>query len=213
MSNGYLSYDECQNLAAIKERDKRKTMRVVAGNAKGRKILVQKGREVRPTTDRVREALFSAISPRIRDASVLDLFAGSGALGLESLSRGAEAATFVEKSRATAKLLSQNIRELGFEERSRVLLRDARRALPQLGEEGARFDLIFLDPPYRGPLLDWALEYLDNSPLLAPCGLIVAEHPADATLCIGHGFHVVSTKRYGTTVLSFVQRVETIQPS
>lgn len=187
-------------------------MRVVAGQAKGRRIQVPTGREVRPTTDRVREALFSSISHRVPGASVLDLFAGSGALGIEALSRGAGGATFVEKNRDTAKLLSRNIRDLGLEGRSRLLHREARRALRLLEDEGRSFDLVFLDPPYRGPHLEEALQLLAESALIEPKGLIVAEHPVDVPLAVPPGIHVVSTKRYGTTVLSFVQRVGIVQP-
>ena len=185
-------------------------MRIVAGIAKGRKLVVPKGLGVRPTTDRVREALFSAIGSRIARARVLDLFAGSGALGLESLSRGAKTATFIEKDTMTLKILDQNIRSLDFTETARIIGQNARDALKQLEKENQSFDLVFLDPPYQGPLLTQSLDALEKSTLLSADGLIIAEHPAELPVFNIKGFHVVSTKRYGKTILSFVQRVEEI---
>ena len=143
-------------------------------------------------------------------ATVLDLFAGSGALGLEALSRGAEAATFVERNPTTRKILTQNIRTLGYLDTARIMGRHASDAIEILDGEGHSFDLVFLDPPYQGPHLAQSLEALEKGTLFRADGLIVAEHPADLPLADSKGFGVVSTKRYGKTILSFVQRVEEI---
>lgn len=182
-------------------------MRIVAGTAKGRTISVPKGLEVRPTTDRVREALFSSITPRVAGATVLDLFAGSGALGLEALSRGAASVVFVERSRRTASILRRNIAQCGFDPSAVVIERDALAALKQLQRSGATFDLIFLDPPYKGPLLSRALRDIDQLALARPAGLVVAEHLADGPPDVPAGLVIASKKRYGKTILSFVQHV------
>jgi 16S rRNA (guanine966-N2)-methyltransferase len=181
-------------------------MRIVAGIAKGRKLTVPKGLGVRPTTDRVREALFSSLGARIRGASILDLFAGTGALGLESLSRGAASAVFVERHKAHLSVLSHNIAGCGFADRSRVVDRDSLTALKQLQRENLQFDVVFLDPPYASPLLDRALTFLSESSLLSENALMVAEHPATGPPGPHVGLVIASQKRYGKTILSFVQR-------
>ena len=188
-------------------------MRIVAGSAKGRKIETPEGMDVRPTTDRVREALFSSIAFRIVDNRVLDLFAGTGALGLEALSRGAASAVFVDRARKSAALVRRNIERCGFGARAEVVERDAERALRLLAARGERFDLIFLDPPYAGPLLAAALETLAQTALLAPSGVILAEHPADRVPRPPDGLAIATTKRYGKTVLSFVQRTLDLEPA
>ena len=181
-------------------------MRIVAGSAKGRKIEAPKGIDVRPTTDRVREALFSSLAFRIVDNRVLDLFAGTGALGLEALSRGAASAVFVDRSKSSADLVRHNIALCGFQGRASVLVRDAVAAVQQLKADGKQFDLIFLDPPYLGPMLEGALCALSDAALLDSGGLILAEHPAESSPEMPDGFTITRTKRYGKTVLSFVQR-------
>ena len=183
-------------------------MRIVAGIAKGRKLTAPKGLDVRPTTDRVKEALFSSIAPRLEGAHVLDLFAGTGALGLESLSRGAASAVFVERSRRTMAVLRENLFRCGLQERSRLLEREAITALRALQRERARFDVVFLDPPYAGPLLVSALFALAASSLLANDGLIVAEHLVGSPLEAPPKLVIALQKRYGNTILSFVQRAQ-----
>ncbi len=189
-------------------------MRIVAGNARGRRIAVPKGLEVRPTTDRVREALFSSLGRRVIGAGVLDLFAGTGALGLESLSRGATFAVFVEQAKRTRDILIQNIARCGFQASSRILGMEAvsaLRKLRKLQQQEPRFDLVFLDPPYAGPMMDRALSCLAESPLLGDDVLIVAEHPADNPPTAPRGLEIASHKRYGKTILSFVQRTRPIR--
>jgi 16S rRNA (guanine966-N2)-methyltransferase len=183
-------------------------MRIVAGRAKGRRIHAPRGRDVRPTADRVREALFSSISSRLPGARVLDLFAGTGALGLEALSRGARAAVFVEQDVTTARLLRQNIDVCGMTPFSQVIRRDALAAVRQLAKQHAVFDIIFLDPPYRGPMLENVLYRLLETPLLEEEFLIVAEHPEALPPKLPNELTIVSTRHYGKTVLSFIQAVE-----
>src|SRR3954465_7399669 len=124
----------------------RSRMRIVAGRWGGRTLHAPRGRSTRPTSDRVREALFSILGP-LDGARVLDLFAGSGALGLEALSRGAAAATFVERERLALRALRDNVADLGAD--AEVVAADARVFLRAARERGAQYDLVFLDPPYR----------------------------------------------------------------
>ena len=153
-------------------------MRIIAGSAGGIRLTVPPG-EARPTTDRVREALFSVLAARLPDARVLDLFAGSGSLGIEALSRGAVRATFIDRDRKAAACIARNLQRANLDPQT-VLTAD----LPQaLGGERVRgpFDLIFADPPYRGPLADALLASPDLPDLIASDGLLVLERPAPAT--------------------------------
>jgi 16S rRNA (guanine(966)-N(2))-methyltransferase RsmD len=186
-------------------------MRIVAGLAKGRKIEAPKGMDVRPTTDRVREALFSSIAFRLENARVLDLFAGTGALGIEALSRGAASCVFVDGARKSIEIIRQNIAACGFDSQSKVIERDALIALHQLKSKEHLFDIVFLDPPYQGPMLERALHALDKDAFLATDALIVAEHPAEKPPSMPGGLSITSTKRYGNTVLSFVQRISDVE--
>lgn len=148
-------------------------MRVIAGTAKGHPLEVP-GRGTRPTADRVREALFSSLQPELRGARVLDLYAGSGALGIEALSRGAAAATFVERDKTVYRVLLGNLETTGLRDRADVLVSDVRRALDrQL--PGAPFDIALLDPPYRTDRhgLEDVLELLADQ--LAPDATVVLE--------------------------------------
>jgi 16S rRNA (guanine966-N2)-methyltransferase len=122
-------------------------MRVIAGAAKGRRLTAPRGRGTRPTSDRVREALFSALQDRLPQARVADLYAGSGALGIEALSRGAATATFVERSRAAHDVIVENLERTGLADDAAVIMSEVRAALRQ-GLPGGPFDIVFLDPPY-----------------------------------------------------------------
>ncbi len=148
-------------------------MRIIAGSRKGARIFAPRGRETRPTGDRVREAAFNLIGP-VDGARVLDLFAGSGAMGLEALSRGAEHVTFVEADRAAAETIERNLGKLDL--RGAVLVRaDALRALAGEAAAGRRYDLVLVDPPYRmlTGLLTSLAHYLPS--VVAPQGLVVVE--------------------------------------
>ncbi|MFQ5894355.1 MAG: 16S rRNA (guanine(966)-N(2))-methyltransferase RsmD [Nitrospinota bacterium] len=151
-------------------------MRIVAGTAKGRKLRALRGQSTRPTAERVREALFDILGLRVEGARVLDLFAGTGALGLEALSRGAAEVLFIEKDPVAFRLLGENLVHCGFGARGRLLRADVRGALRSLARKGERFDLVFLDPPYRTGLLGRSLGLLGAGELLKRGAWVVAEH-------------------------------------
>jgi 16S rRNA (guanine(966)-N(2))-methyltransferase RsmD len=180
-------------------------MRVVAGAAKGHPLKVPKGNAVRPTTDRVREALFSILGSGVEGARVLDLFAGSGALGIEALSRGATHATFVEMSPPAVAVIHANLATTRLAPAADVRTQAVDRALAALASAGLRFDLVFLDPPYDRGQLGPTLRALDASGILAPRSTVVAEHPAHertAELPLGRLVHA-TTRTWGDVGVSF----------
>jgi 16S rRNA (guanine966-N2)-methyltransferase len=151
-------------------------MRIIAGSRKGARIFAPKGLETRPTGDRVREATFNLVGP-VEGMHVLDLYAGSGAMGLEALSRGAESATFVEADRAAAETIVKNLDKLGLEGAT-VLREDAARRLASDAASGRRYDLVLIDPPYR--MLPGVLPMLERHlpAVVAADGLVVVESDA-----------------------------------
>jgi len=179
-------------------------MRVIGGWARGRRLQGPKGSGVRPTSDRVREALFNILSPRIAGCNFLDLCAGTGAVGIEALSRGARSATFVEKNPKTASFIRRNLKETGLADRAAVLVMDFRRALLELHRKGETFDIVFVDPPYRLGQEDAALSELSASNLLVKDGLVITESdsnhlPAEEV----KNLFCWRREKYGDTTLSF----------
>lgn len=179
-------------------------MRVIAGSAGGLKLTTPLGTATRPTADRVKEALFSILESagRLDHARVLDLFAGSGALGIEALSRGADHATFVDKSRPAVEAIHKNLAQTKLSERATVLTTDVFVALDHLVRRGEHYSLILLDPPYAQGLQESVIERL--TPLLAPHGLIMAEAAARSPLPEKIGPFCRTDRRiYGDTALEF----------
>ena len=178
-------------------------MRVVAGQARGR--LLQgppRGAEARPTSDRVREALFQILEP-LTGVVVLDLFAGTGALGIEALSRGAAHSTFVERDRAMLRVLAKNLHDLGLEARATVVARDVLDALGGPLASAAAIDVALADPPWRTPDLEQAAVLTAIVPRLAPSGIVAFEHAARTTPPDVPGLSRTSTRRWGDTAVSF----------
>jgi 16S rRNA (guanine966-N2)-methyltransferase len=175
-------------------------VRIIAGSRKGSKIFAPKG-ATRPTGDRVREAAFNLIGP-VDGARVLDLFAGSGAMGLEALSRGAAAATFVEQDRAAASLIKRNLEKLDLSGAT-VLQQDALRALAADAASGRRYDLVLIDPPYRmlTGLLPTLARYLP--PVLEPGGLVVVE--SDARTEPELPLPLRTSRRYGSSRITLFE--------
>ena len=177
-------------------------MRIVAGSAKGRLLAGPKGEDViRPTSDRVRQALFNVLGQWCEGLTVLDLFAGTGALALEALSRGAAKAVLVDSGREALALCAQNAKALGFEAQVEVLASTFERALPRL--KGRRFELVFADPPYALQAGRAVLEGLLAHELLAPGATVVVEHARQEVLAERVGaLERVDERTYGDTHVS-----------
>ena len=185
-------------------------MRIIAGTARSRTIEAPRGRDTRPTLDRVRENLFNILQGRVRDAAVLDLFSGSGALALEALSRGAARAVLVDHDRAASAVERLNTERLGFSDRARILLCDWRQAVEGLKAAGEQFDLVFLDPPYA---MDGMPEILARLvPLLAPDALVVVDHEAQTPPAASPGYVLGDRRKYGYVGVSFFRAEEASFP-
>ncbi len=184
-------------------------LRVIAGELKGRKLQVTKGLDIRPTSDRTREALFSIIgsdeSFNLRGATVLDLFAGTGALGIESISRGAASALFIDSSKNSLDILKKNIKTVGAEQKTRVINWDISKNLDCLREYEKHFDLVFMDPPYEQGLITKALTNLLASGAINPSAMIVIEHSAKETPTAESPLELIKTKKYGKSCLTFLE--------
>jgi 16S rRNA (guanine966-N2)-methyltransferase len=172
-------------------------VRVIAGEWRGRRLQAPAGSSTRPTADRIREALFSILAGRVTDARVLDLYAGSGALGIEALSRGASEATFVDSDPAAIRVVRANLAALDAE--AQVRRSDARRFLDGASAAARQYDLVFLDPPYRlaGGLGDALTAALPA--VLAPDATVVAESDRRAPLELG--LPLIDERRYGDTLI------------
>ncbi len=178
-------------------------MRVIAGALKGRRLVLPRGAVTRPTADQVRIALMDTLAPRLPGARFLDLYAGAGGVGLEALSRGAAHATFVERDARAVAALERNVTTLEVEAVARVVRDDVARALGRLAAERARFDLVFLDPPYETDIAE-VLTTLGRGDLLAPASLVIVQHftkrPPPARAGVLSAFR---TRRFGETTLTF----------
>lgn len=183
-------------------------MRVIGGSARGRQLASFGGRDIRPTPDRVREALFSIILSRrgsLAGAKVLDLFAGSGALGIETLSRGGAHAWFVDNSRQSMTVIQENLVRCRLPGQATMIMRDIWAALPVAAGSGP-FDVIFADPPYGGELVTRLLEESGRLALLAPNGLLCLETAASDRVPLQVGpLRLQDQRRYGLTMLHFYQ--------
>lgn len=179
-------------------------MRIIAGSLKGRRLKSVRGSTTRPTADRVREGLFNMLVSRfeLQDRRVLDIFAGTGALGIEALSRGAERAVFVEHNRMALRVLRANIEECGVASRAEVWPLPVRRALRELAQRGYRFDGVLLDPPYTRGLLAPTMFMLSELGLLEPCAWVIAEgHVAEPLADTVGCLRLTRTRRYGKTLV------------
>ena len=179
-------------------------MRVITGSARGRRLKELEGMETRPTTDRVKDGLFSALQCDIEGRKVLDLFAGTGQLGIECLSRGAASAVFVDRRADAVKLIRENLRLTELEDRARVVAGESMEYLKSIREP---FDIIFLDPPYAAGLLEPAIAHIAKFDILAPHGIIAAEHPAARVLpALAPPYRLHRTYRYGKIALTLYRR-------
>ena len=179
-------------------------MRVIGGAAKGRRLLAPKGQAVRPTADRVKESLFNILPRDLSGMKVLDLFAGTGNLSIEALSRGAAHALLIDASARSAATIKENLRRLGFEPRSKVWIAPVTRSLRSLARRREMFDYVFLDPPYDEGLATRSLEILAQCNLLRETGTVIIEHSAREPVNPVYGsLQLHDQRRYGDTLLSF----------
>ena len=177
-------------------------MRVIAGSAKGREIAAPKGKNTRPTLAKVKEAMFGMIQFDIEGSRVLDLFAGSGALGIEAISRGAEHVTFCDADRQAVSIVKGNVKKLGFEDRCDVFTGDSLALLERLsGTEG--FDIVLLDPPYETDLESRAIELLRSLSLLKEDAILLCEHSADNPPAFPPCYEVKKAKKYGDSFVTY----------
>ncbi len=176
-------------------------MRIISGTARGRQLATFSGEDIRPTPDRVREAVFSILTSRFgtfNGLNILELFAGSGAQSLEALSRGALRATLIDSGNSAAKVITDNIKRCHFELTARFIKQDVLQALPQL-TAAAPFDLILLDPPYNQNLLPPVIEEIERLNLLAGNGIICAESAKNEVLEDSGKLKIIENRVYGST--------------
>lgn len=180
-------------------------VRVIAGSARGMRLKTPKGERTRPTADRIKESLFSILGGRVIDAVVLDLFAGTGALGIEALSRGAARALFLEADRRTSHILRENLKKCSLEHAASVIVSQVppRQELP---DGWAPFDVVLMDPPYERGLVRPALEWLAGKGLVVPGGWVIVEHSVKEEMPSNlQNLSVIRTKVFNETIVSFLE--------
>ncbi|WP_123054091.1 16S rRNA (guanine(966)-N(2))-methyltransferase RsmD [Clostridium sp. JN-1] len=180
-------------------------MRIIAGLAKGRKIMSPIGANVtRPTLDRIKEAIFNIIQMKVYGSTVLDMFSGTGSLGLEAASRGCKSCYLVDQNPQTYSFLVQNVKNLKFEDRCKCINMNSYRALEEFKSKKITFDLIFIDPPYMKDMIPPAIESIDEKKLLSKTGIIVTKIDTAEKLYGGNSNIVLSDHRkYGNTTVCF----------
>lgn len=183
-------------------------LRIIAGELKGRRLRSVRGTKTRPTADRIREAIFNILASQIQRSTVLDLFAGTGAFGIEALSRGAESVVFVDVEKDSISVLHENIKSLSLESLTKIIRWDLTRNLNCLGSLRASFNLIFMDPPYNKNMIEPTLFNLHSSQSVAKGARIVVEHSyMEPVLGSPLPFEICDQRKYGKTLVSFLNYV------
>lgn len=184
-------------------------MRVISGMARGKKLISSQGLETRPTLDRVKEALFNKIQFNIKDADILDLFSGSGALAIEALSRGASSAVLCDNSNKAIKIIIKNLEDTRVADRAKVINKDYLQTLNKLRKESKKFDIIFLDPPYKSDYIVKSLENILKYDLLTEDGIIIAEtddkNKIEEIKNIKN-IKIYDTRKYGIAYVIFIRK-------
>jgi 16S rRNA (guanine(966)-N(2))-methyltransferase RsmD len=182
-------------------------MRIISGSAKGRKLFTPKSSDIRPTSDRVKEAIFNILMDKINNVNIIDVFAGTGNLGIEALSRGAKHAYFVESKREAIGLIRRNLDLTGLIDKATILDYDAEKATKRLENEGVTAEVIFLDPPYRISVsfLSAVISSLSKH-VLTTEGLLVLEHASKTEPPSFDGLNITSTRKYGDTAVTFYEK-------
>lgn len=179
-------------------------MRIIAGCYKNRRIFSHKGRWLRPTSDQTRETIFSLLGDRIEDNKILDLFAGTGALGVEAMSRGATEVTFVDKSAQSISIIKKNLEQLKIE--AILFKSDALAFIRRAGKENRRYNLIFCDPPYDYALTKEIVKEIEQNRLLIEKGVFVLETSSRSTTILGKGLQIFKQKRMGDTTITIYEQ-------
>ena len=181
-------------------------MRIISGKARGTKLFTLEGENTRPTLDRVKEPLFSIIANKIPDANVLDLFAGSGALGIEALSRGAKHVTLCDNSRDAVKIINNNLTKTKLNTYAEIINDDFKKCLKKVQKQ--KFDLIFLDPPYESENIEIAIKQIIELDILAENGLIIAETDRKEIIekIRNINIEIKDVRHYGRVILIFLER-------
>lgn len=182
-------------------------MRVISGTAGRLKLITPEGMDVRPTTDRIKETLYNIISPRLYDIDFLDIFAGSGGIGIEALSRGANSCVFVDNYKESERCIKKNLETTKLADKATVMMTDAVGAISRLYKNGKRFDIIFMDPPYNCGWEKKILEEISNYPILKENGLIIVEASAatEFDYLEDMGFILSREKSYGSNKHMFIE--------
>lgn len=183
-------------------------MRVIAGKARRTQLKTVEGLSTRPTTDRIKETLFNMIQNQLYDVRFLDIFAGSGAIGIEALSRGAKSAVFVENNKSAVDCITANLKTCHFTEQGQLVKMDYIDALRELDRRGQQFDIVFMDPPYGHEYEKRVLEVLDNLSIISADTLIIVEAnlETDFSYLVEYGYELVKEKCYKTNKHMFIQR-------
>ncbi|MCL5291081.1 MAG: 16S rRNA (guanine(966)-N(2))-methyltransferase RsmD [Actinobacteria bacterium] len=181
-------------------------MRIIAGTAKGRRLKTPKGRTIRPTSDRVREAIFNIVGPDVVGARVLDLYAGTGAFGIEALSRGAAEVIFMDDAREAVALIDVNLRLTGLVDGGRIIKVKIEKGLDRLAKEPTSLNLIFLDPPYRISVSALRDICEKAARLLAAGGLMIVEHSTKLVAPDIDGMTATASKKYGDTTVTIYSK-------
>jgi 16S rRNA (guanine(966)-N(2))-methyltransferase RsmD len=182
-------------------------LRILGGSIRGRKLVGPRGTCFRPTTGRVREFIYSWLAEGVLDAELLDLFAGTGSLGLEALSRGAEQVVFVERSASSVALLRKNLELCGFTRFGSIIKNDVFEAIDRLEGQGASFDCILADPPFKSSLRSRILEGISKTNLLRPSGWLIVEHEQHDTDSGDHELELIKQRKFGHCVVSIYRAV------
>ena len=180
-------------------------MRIIGGEARGRTLVAPAGSKTRPTQDYVRESLFNILRTDVEDARVLDLVAGTGALSLEAISRGAAEAVLIDTDRAACDAIRQNIDRVRAQDRCRLIPRDYRQAIDALASGGRQFDIVFIDPPYRMENTGEMCAALYDKGLLSGDCLLIVEHKRGKAPQLDGRFEACDLRKYGDTEITFVR--------
>jgi len=179
-------------------------LRIIGGEFRGRKLRSVADSNIRPTADRTREAIFNILAPRVCGSNVLDLFAGTGAFGIEALSRGADSAFFIDRNRESISVLRRNLKDICLESRSTVLQWNIANNLDCLRTHQTPFDLVFLDPPYNKNMITSTLSNLHNSRSVEQGACVVTEHSQQESIAFDEKiFKQFDQRKYGKTLVSF----------